>query len=184
MIKIKRLQKEDLKPIMEIRNKWIKYLRQPYALNMQDQERWYLQTGDLYYSIIKKDSTPITNEYIYDLKGAVGLTNIDYINKKGELSLITEDYLIENYAQEGLKHILKVAFDDLNLHKIFITIYSYDNMKIDFFEKNKFLKEFKIRDDVFYQGKYYNHYYYSLLDSEYYDLRNKISNSLIYERGK
>ena len=182
---IKRLEKEDLQKIKDIRNQYLMYLRQSVELNQLDQERWYESTNDRYFSIF--DEKEPYNGYGVsqeNLVGAVGITNIDLVSRKAELSLITENYADPIYAQSGLEYIMKYSFEDLNLHKLYITIYEYDYKKIELFENNRFFKEATLREDVLYDRKYWGHHYYSLLSREYYDLRDMVSNSLIYRRKK
>lgn len=160
MITIKRLEFEDLKPIIYIRNQYLKYLRQYKPLNIAEQYKWYENTRDIYFSIFY--------EHKNDPIGAVGLTSLDYINRKAEISLITENYLIKEYADAGMDFIEELAFNKLNMHKLYITVYSFDDKKNEYFI-DRYIREYTIRDDVYYGGEYYGHHYYSLLDKEYFE---------------
>lgn len=173
MIIIKPLEYEDLKPIAEIRNQYIQFLRQSTPLNMEDQENWFSTTKDAYFSILDITEPTIPVDVVHrqvhkDIKliGAVGATNIDMVHHKAEISMITEDYLIKEYADIGMDYIEKLAFEKLNLHKLFLTVYEWDEKKMEYFS-DRYTQECYLREDVMYQGQFWKHYYFSLLENEW-----------------
>lgn len=146
------LEKEHLNYANDLRNKYIEFIRQPYPHNFKDQLNWFENTKDLYW-IIKKD---------YNFCGIIGLTNIDLINRKAELSLITRNYFEKEIADFALKYVLNYANTKLNLHKIFITAFEYDKKKNEYFNK-KFNLEYEMIDNVFYNNKFYKEICYSII---------------------
>ncbi len=166
-MQLKRLDQTDLQYANELRNKYIDWIRQPYSHNLKQQEDWFNKTRDCYWVI--NDIVKINDNYKYEpnLKGIIGLTNIDMFNRKAELSLITEDYLIPKYADFALDEIEKYCFIKLSLNKIFITAYSFDEKKNDYFNK-RYKKEYTLKENVFYGGKFYDEYGYVLYAKEYF----------------
>lgn len=160
MIKIKRLEKEHLKDINNIRNMYLEFIRQYKEHNNEDQEDWFYDTKDIYFVILESDRDQ-------RVKGAVGLTNIDMYSRKAEISLITEGYIEDEYAQKGLDYILNYGFNYIGLYKIFVTIFEYDKKKTEFIKKNGWGYDGSIRDDIYFRGKWHKTIYYSLLYKEY-----------------
>jgi len=169
-MKIKRLEKENLYPMSQIRNKHIKYLRQFTPLNMQDQEKWFESTNDLYWSIL--DDKKINLIYEFDETiGAIGLTQIDMVSRKAELSFVVDDYQSLKDYDSVLYEVLEYAFTILNLNKVFCLVYEYDQAKQDLFEKCKWEIEGIDKEDKCMGGVYYNTYRYAIFCKDYLDRR-------------
>lgn len=174
-MKIRRLEQKDLKYANKLRNEYLDFLRQEIPHNLEQQIKWFESTNDIYWIIEDfevetfqhdGDSMPLYEIKNTVRKGIIGLTSINLKDRKAELSLITENYLDDKIANFGLGIIEKYAFEKLSLHKLYITVYQFDEKKNEYFD-NRYKKEFIIRDDVFYKGKFFEHYYYSLLEDEW-----------------
>ena len=157
MLMIEPLLEKYFNEIISLRNSYIIYLRQDYYLNELKENKWYSLTKDQYFVIL----------YNKKIVGCVGITCLDMIHRKAELSLITKDYLIKEYADFALDFVEKYAFEKLSLNKLYITVFEWDEKKIEYF-KNRYTLECFLREDVMYKGKYYNHYYFSKLAKEYF----------------
>jgi RimJ/RimL family protein N-acetyltransferase len=119
---------KDRLDIMKWRNEQIYHLRQKKVLTINDQENYfnkiinklfYLdQPGQILFSFLK-DGICI---------GYGGLVHINWIDKNAEISFIMNTALEKEYFQFHWKTYLvlieKVAFEELNMHKIFT--YAYD----------------------------------------------------------
>ena len=163
---IRRLEKQDLEYANELRNKYIDFLRQVYPHNLKQQETWFNITSDIYWVVYEYIEGYLSKDD-YDLLCIIGLTNVNLKDKNAELSLITQDYLIKEYADFALDFVEKYAFEKLSLNKLYITVFEWDEKKIEYF-KNRYTLECFLREDVMYKGKYYNHYYFSKLAKEYF----------------
>ncbi len=160
MIEYKPIQEDDLKEMIEFRNKHYQYLRQWKLLSLYEQMQWYKnldRNRHLFYKIkLSKYETP-ENYYI-------GFTYIDWVNRISELSFITDSY-IDNKARDILDSMTEYAFNNLNMHKVFIEIYDFDLQKKELLEKTDFKKECELIDAVWYKGKYHNSIRYYLIRS-------------------
>ena len=164
-----RLEKHHLEYANELRNKYIDFIRQPYPHNLEDQIKWYEKTNDIYWIIEDDIMCAEAEERSYDhyMFGIIGLTNIDLLHRKAELSLITEGYLIKQYADFAMDEVEQYAFEKLNLNKLFLTVFEWDIKKMKYFS-DRYTKECFLREDVMHKGKFYNHYYFSKLAKEYF----------------
>jgi RimJ/RimL family protein N-acetyltransferase len=104
--------------------------------------------------------------------GAAGLLYINWINRSADFSF----YIGENSAyidDEGLamdaaELLIRYGFHNLNLNKIWMELYEFDDKKLEFF-KNKFLfkEDGVLRENCFADGKYWHSYIISLLKKEF-----------------
>ena len=103
---------------------------------------------------------------IIDLKankpiGAAGILYINWIIRSGDFSFYIGDkekYIgYDGIAEEATKLLIDYGFNNLNLHKIWMELYEFDNQKIDFFmNKFEFKRDGILRDNCFEDGKFWN----------------------------
>lgn len=122
------IRAEDRYLIMKWRNEQMFHLRQDKPLTIAEQDRYF----DVVIKNIFQDKTPNQLLFSYLLDnvciGYGGLVHIDWQNSNAEISFIMNTELEKEHFVEHwinyLKMIEEVAFDELNLHKIFT--YAYD----------------------------------------------------------
>jgi RimJ/RimL family protein N-acetyltransferase len=127
------------------------YLRQPHLQNINDQLNWYNNTNDIFYACLENDQ----------VFGFFGLTYIDWINRKCELSFINEHY-VDYRSEFQIETAKKVCFRELNMNKLWAEIYDIDKKKQDVLTKCGFAKEALLKKTYFYDGKYKDSYIYSI----------------------
>jgi len=167
LVGLRAVEKEDLALLRDWRNytEFRKNFREVRELSLADQEAWFdslqkTKNINFMFTIIRlSDSKPI---------GAAGLLYINWVIRAADFSFyIGEDkaYIdTDGYAEEAAQLLIEYGFNNLNLHKIWMELYEFDERKFEFF-KDKF--NFKIdgvlRDNCFEDGKYWNSYIISLL---------------------
>ena len=168
---LRAVEKEDLKFLRDWRNihKFRKNFREVRELGMDDQELWF--------ESLKKTKNINFMFTIVDLKsnkpiGATGLLYINWIIKSADFSFYigkNKTYIDEKaISLEAVKLLLDYGFNNLNLNKIWMELYEFDDKKINFFTNNfQFKKDGLLRENCFEDGKYWDSYIISLLNSEY-----------------
>ena len=159
---LRAVEKEDLKSLRDWRNipSFRRNFREVRELSMYDQEDWFeiLQSGkhnNFMFTIVDlKTNNPI---------GAAGLLYINWIIRSADFSFYIgkDEVYIDNkgVAEEATQLLINYGFNNLNLHKIWMELYEFDNVKLDFFMKKfGFKKDGLLRDNCFEDGKYYNSY--------------------------
>ena len=64
--------------------------------------------------------------------------------------------------------LLDYAFNSLNLNKVWMELYEFDEMKINFFTKILGFKiDGKLRENCYNEGKYFDSFIISILKKEY-----------------
>lgn len=165
---LRAVEKEDLKLLRDWRNipEFRKNFREVRELNLANQEKWFEKScvgnpNDFMFTIVRlEDDKPI---------GAAGLLYINWINRAADFSFYIgdNDAYIDNegYATEAASLLIDYGFKNLNLHKIWMELYEFDKLKIDFFTKKfNFEIDGKLRDNSFEQGRYYDSFILSLIN--------------------
>lgn len=109
-----------------------------------------------------------TNSYI----GNVNLTDIQPINHSAEFSILIGNvtYRSQGIGTAATKLMIKYAFEDLNLHRIYLTVLQENIPAVKLYKKNGFKEDGILRESVFKNGKYCNMLAMSLLRHEYVEL--------------
>ena len=97
------------------------------------------------------------------LSGTIGIKDIDYVNKKGNIGYwIGKQYQDKGIATECIKLVVNYAFDMLEFKEISAYVFPNNNPSIRVLEKNEFVKTSEV--------------------NEYHPLSYRFRNSLIYIR--
>lgn len=149
---------EDRFDVKKWRNEQIYHLRQDKPLSDKDQD-------DYFYNVVTKifnqdEPNQILFSYLKNnlCIGYGGLVHINWIDKNAEISFVmkTEEQKtnFEHHWHFYLELIEKVAFEELNLHKLFV--YAFD-LRPDLYvaiEKSGYKKEARLKEHCFFEGKY------------------------------
>jgi RimJ/RimL family protein N-acetyltransferase len=170
-IGLRALEKEDLTHLRDWRNlpDFRRNFREVRELSLTDQEEWFdslQKTKHLNYMftiVDLKKNQPI---------GAAGILYVNWVIRSGDLSFYIGDenkYIgNDGIAKEAAKLLINYGFKNLNLHKLWMELYEFDNEKIEFFTKDfGFNKDGLLRDNCYEDGKYWNSYIISLLKREF-----------------
>ena len=101
--------------------------------------------------------------------GTIGLSSIDKANLKAEYGIIIgeNDYIGKGYAKEASQLILKYAFDELHLNKVFLKVFDDNNRAIGMYNTLGFSIDGILRQDIFKQGAFHNVIEMSFLKKEW-----------------
>ncbi|MBI3631436.1 MAG: GNAT family N-acetyltransferase [Candidatus Staskawiczbacteria bacterium] len=150
-----RLEKSDLAFIKKWRNEQREVLRQNKILSDKDQQVWF--------KLVQKDKNQKVFSIINsegELCGYCGITHIDWINKRGELTfLVKTDVQRAEYRKiflEMLALLKNYFFSNLSLHKFFAETFSFRKFHISILEEFGFKRGGVLIDHVFKKGRFYN----------------------------
>lgn len=90
--------------------------------------------------------------------GTVGLHGIDWKNRHGELGIVIgEDrFHGRGYGADSVRTILKFAFLEMNLNRVFLKVWAYNKKAISCYEKCAFRREGILRDALYHDGKFHD----------------------------
>ncbi|MBR3660492.1 MAG: GNAT family N-acetyltransferase [Bacilli bacterium] len=100
--------------------------------------------------------------------GTVSLKNIDYENKKAEYAIcIRSKAMGKGLSKMATNEILRIAFDELNLNKVYLYV-SKDNVRANkFYQKYDFILEGEFIEDMYIKGQFKDINWYRILKKEY-----------------
>tara|TARA_B100001964_G_C13874063_1_gene440010 strand:- start:71 stop:607 length:537 start_codon:yes stop_codon:yes gene_type:complete len=169
-ISLKAVERKDLEQLRNWRNNinFRKYFREFKEISDYEQEKWFDDK-------IKKDDKTIMFS-IRDLKnnvliGCCGLVYINWKDRHADLSLYigkNDLYIDDNgLAEESCKLLLDYAFSDIGLNKVWTEIYEFDQKKYNLFEKIGFSQDGVLRQNYWFEGKWWNSIILSFLNKDY-----------------
>ncbi|EXG83685.1 acetyltransferase, ribosomal protein N-acetylase [Clostridium sp. ASBs410] len=105
--------------------------------------------------------------------GVTSLINIDYKNRNAECIIDIGDKEVwgKGYGTEAMKLIIDFGFLEMNLHRIFLRVFSFNCRAIKLYEKLGFQQEGKLRESIFRGGQWHDIIHMSILKNEYQEKR-------------
>jgi len=167
-VKFRSLEIDDLPKLRDWRNlKTVRKATREYRLlNMISQKKWFEKIYNenpptsLMFGIINNKRK---------LMGVCGLTYIDWKNKHAEVScyLTLSNWQKTKEAKDTIQTLTKYAFEELNLHRLWVEVFTISKENITLIKKLNFVKEGELREKLWREGKWWNSEIYSLLLSDY-----------------
>ena len=170
LVGLRAVEKKDLELLKQWRNieEFRKNFREVRELNQANQEAWFENScinnpNNFMFTIVELE----TGEAI----GACGLLYINWIIRSADFSFYIgkDEQYIDNlgYAEDAAGLLINYGFGELNLNKLWMELYEYDYLKIEFFkEKFDFKVDGRLRQNCFHNGKFYDSLIISLLNSD------------------
>ncbi|MBM4159349.1 MAG: GNAT family N-acetyltransferase [Ignavibacteria bacterium] len=144
------------------------YMQQGYFPNTEEKQLIFFK-NEIQHSAnkIQLGILPAESEHII---GVVSLSNIDYINRKAEFSIIIgeKEHRGKGYGLEATRLIIDHGFSKLNLNKIYLGVISEHREAIKSYEKAGFKTDGLLRKDILMHGKYYDTLVMSILAEEFF----------------
>lgn len=112
------------------------------------------------YSIVLKDDTLIGN---------CELRKFDHTARSCELGIAIgeKQYWSQGYGGETVELLLRIAFDGLNQHKVWLTCAAFNERGARAYRRVGFREDGRLRDDRFIDGRYYDTLLMSILEDEW-----------------
>lgn len=103
-----------------------------------------------------------------DYLGTISLKNIDLTNKNAEYAIsLRRKAQGKGIAYKATKELLKKAFEEFALERVYLNVLSNNQRAIYLYEKCGFSYEGKFKNHLFLRGKYQNLSWYAMLREEY-----------------
>lgn len=165
------LRYEDRFSIMKWRNEQIYHLRQARPLTEDDQQRYFDNVVSKLYDNPKPDQILFSYLEKGVCIGYGGLVHINWIDRNGEISFIMDTKLeAEHFAEHWSNYLtmLKaVAFDDLDLHKIYTYAFDLRPHLYTMLEANGYKREATLKEHCLFNGEYKDVMLHSLWNDRY-----------------
>ena len=165
-VNLRALEKEDLEILKIWRNdrRTRIHTREYRLLNMINQYEWF--------ESLHKQNPPSAIMFGIENKkrkliGVCGLVYIDWKNRHAEISNIISmnKWQKSKEAKNTLELLTNYAFNELNLHRLWVEIFDTIPENVKLFERMKFVKEGKLRDKLWRNSKWHDSFIYSKLNN-------------------
>ncbi len=111
----------------------------------------------------------VSDEDVY--LGTVSLKNIDKNNEKAEFAIaIRKCAMGSGVSQKALIEMLRIAFEELKLHKVYLYVRADNERAIKFYKKCGIKEEGYFREHLKIGDTFYDIKWYSVLYNEYADM--------------
>ena len=166
---LRAIEESDLSQLLLWRNQpnYRRFFREYRELSQNNQKNWFDS------KVLNDKSTEmfsIVDVNTGELLGACGLCYIDWINRNADFSIyIGKDdlYIDEKYAIEAAQIMMKYGFEELNLHRLWSEIYSFDEAKKVMFDRLGFKLEGVHKEKHWTEGKWCDSLFYGYLQMKY-----------------
>ena len=139
-----------------------------FPLSMTEEENWWesfiSRQGDYIFAIEANDGRYIGN---------IGLHDIERENRRAMLGIIIGDkaYWGQGYGTDAIRAMVDWAFGYLNLNRISLTVYAYNERAIGCYLKCGFRHEGAMRQARYVDGQYYDELMMGILRDEFLERR-------------
>ncbi|MFD2923615.1 GNAT family N-acetyltransferase [Halobacillus naozhouensis] len=137
-----------------------------YPLNYEQLKEYVVDSNSdhssqLIYSVVDKQTDATI--------GHIALRNIDRGNQSARIGkvIVSDEARGKGIGTLMMKEVLKVAFDQLQLHKVSLGVFDFNQPAIRCYEKVGFKKDGLLRDHRKMNDEYWSLYEMSILDSEW-----------------
>ncbi|MBI4758784.1 MAG: GNAT family N-acetyltransferase [Chloroflexi bacterium] len=142
----------------------IRFLAMHVPLSVAAEEKWFerqLEDKDTRVLAIEtKDGVHIGN---------LGLHNFNYRDSHAELGIAIgeKEYWGQGYGTDAIRTVLKWAFGELNLNRVFLRTYPFNPRAIRCYEKCGFVIEGRLRQAIYRDGQYHDEIVMGVLRDEF-----------------
>ena len=154
------IRSEDRLDIMKWRNEQIYHLRQNKPLTETDQDNYFKNVIQIQFNQNLPDQILFSFLKNDVCIGYGGLVHINWTDKNAEISFIMNTNLEKNRFHEiwtaYLTLIEKVAFDELQLHKVFVYAFDLRPHLYETLEENNFMREAELKEHCYYNNQFIN----------------------------
>jgi len=144
------------------------YLSMYLPLSEAQEERWFERQ-------LEDDSSHVfaieTADGVHI--GNVGLHDIDWKNRRALCGIVIgeKEYWNRGYGADALRTLLRFAFEELNLHRVFLHVFDFNERAIRCYEKVGFRHEGRLRQARFTEGRYVDELVMAVLREEWEEAR-------------
>lgn len=90
--------------------------------------------------------------------GITSLINIDYGNRNAEciIDIGDKDYWSKGFGREAFQLLLNFAFNEMNLHKVYLRVFSFNERAIRLYQRLGFYEEGELKEQFYRNGSWHN----------------------------
>jgi RimJ/RimL family protein N-acetyltransferase len=166
--RLRAIEREDIPTFV----RWLndpevrRYLKLYLPMSKAEEEEWFT-------AHLKDDNSRIftieTEEGV--AIGNIGLHGLDWKNRSAVLGIVIaeKEYWGQGYGSDAITGLLRFAFGEMNLHRIHLSAFDFNERAIRCYERCGFRHEGRARDALFRDGGYHDALHMAILRQEFVD---------------
>ena len=167
-VRLRALEKSDIDHFMQwVNNREITQYLLAFSVPVSRafEEKWLEKA--VYHTPTDKTFAIETLEGEY--LGNCGLHGIDAINRHAELGIVIGNpgYLSKGYGQDTINTLLRMAFDSLNLEKVYLRVFSGNHRGIRCYEKCGFETVGRLKKHRYINGEWHDEVVMEIMRESY-----------------
>ena len=129
-------------------------MRIPFPYTLEDEEKWYAGMSAMKDKYDFAVEAIDTGEYI----GGCGINELDWKNSFAVvgIAIVNKVYLGRGYGTEAVGMLVDFIFNEMNLNKVCLNVFAFNERAIKCYEKCGFVTEGVLRQQVFKAGRYWD----------------------------
>ncbi|AKI97833.1 GNAT family N-acetyltransferase [Kosmotoga pacifica] len=168
LVRLRAYSREDIEQAWKYFNDFEvkKYLNPgiPFPIKLEEEYSWYenlSSSKDTYsFAIERKED----KRYI----GGCGVNSVDWKNSNAKVGIfLGRPYWSKGYGTDAMKVLLRFIFTEMNLHKVLLNVYSFNERAMKSYKKCGFVEEGRLREQIFRMGRYYDTIIMGLLKKDF-----------------
>ena len=125
----------------------------PFPASVADEQQWLNQQS----SYTRGEYQFAIEDFEGDLVGRCGIIRVDWKNRLGELAImIGTPYRGKGYGTEAMGILCDFCFREMNLHRLKVTVFSFNEAALKCYEANGFVREGLLRQELWRDGAYHD----------------------------
>lgn len=138
--------------------------RVAYPFTMADEKGYYESISGM------KDTYTFAIETLEGVYiGNCGVNSIDWKNSRVVIGIVVgeKDHWGKGYGTDAMKVLLNFIYNEMNINKVELAVYGYNERAIACYKKCGFVEEGRVRQAIFREGRYFDEVLMGLLRSEW-----------------
>jgi len=175
-VSLRAIEREDIPTFVRWLNdpEVCKYLLMYIPMSIAEEERWFERQLDA------KDSKILAIETAEGFHiGNIGLHDIDWKSRRAELGIVIGEkaYWGLGYGTDAIKTALRFAFDEMNLHRVYLRVIDFNERAQRCYQKCGFQYEGRQREAHYHDGRYHDMLIMGVLRDEYRAVQAEVTES-------
>ncbi|MDF2520434.1 MAG: acetyltransferase [Clostridia bacterium] len=138
----------------------------PYPITLEQEQKWFESISAFSDNYSFAIETLQEGKYI----GGCGVNKLDWKNSVATVGIFIgdKDYWGKGYGTDAMKVLVKFIFEQMNINKVKLFVYSFNERAVKSYEKCGFAREGVLRQEIFRDGKYHDEYIMGILKDEFF----------------
>jgi RimJ/RimL family protein N-acetyltransferase len=139
-----------------------------WPMSMESEEKWFERMVAENRRTLTIETLPSDGQPGVAI-GNCSLFDVDARNQRAELGIVIgeKEYWSQGYGTDAIKTMLRYAFDEMNLRRVYLRVYAANTRAMRCYEKCGFRTEGRLRQHVYRNGVWHDEIIMAVLRDEF-----------------